>query len=449
MGQADISLTTPLHGLPKFHCVNETILKSGRSSSVPLRENIMKKESLHVKFASFTAQFFACTLLLVLSSTVSLGDGPALEHKAQQVPPIQLGATGSNIDLEVPCYVGTLGSLLKDQDGNLYILSNTHVLAGVNEGTIGALVPPGDEIQHAGALDSGFFPEVCNNLGGLGVDIVANLWDYVPLIDVELSEDGIVDAAIARVRTDCEDEHGHMVSCVNTIGRILDIGPINPNVVVNPTVGMPVKKSGRTTGFTRGEIFDTDAAILVNYGPFSSLYEHQLAIVGTEPVDSFSDNGDSGSLIVLDEPYYAKSRPVGLLFAGKGKDFMDGGFADLTIAHPIQDVLDAFADGDAESGDEYDLTFVGDPPPDSPSDSQGRSDPRMEEAVKVHKKYSKSLLSLPEVVGHGVGRSNGVTGDAVIHVYLKKRTPEALRALPTSLEGVAVKAIMTGKFVAY
>jgi hypothetical protein len=323
-------------------------------------------------------------------------------------------------------------------------------LAGVNEGTIGATNPPGDDIQHAGALDSGIFPEVCNNFannGGLGVYVVGNLWDYVPLVNIESSDEGIVDAAIAKV-ADCE-VNGKEVSCVNTAGQILDVGLINPNVVANPTVGMKVKKSGRTTGLTRGEIFDTDAAILVDYGPFSSLYEHQLAIVGTEPVDAFSDNGDSGSLVVLDEPYYARSRPAGLLFAGKGQDFMDGGSADLTIAHPITDVLDAFANGDTESGDEYDLEFVSEAGRPSRPDRDRKPDPQLAPAIKVEKKYGKFLLSLPEVVGYGIGRSNREGGNVVIHVYLKRGTPEALRALPASLDGVPVQHLVTGRFVAH
>jgi len=52
-----------------------------------------------------------------------------LENQEQQTFPIKLGASGVNANSQ-DCCSGTLGSLLQDQNGKQYILSNNHVLGG-------------------------------------------------------------------------------------------------------------------------------------------------------------------------------------------------------------------------------------------------------------------------------------------------------------------------------
>jgi hypothetical protein len=86
---------------------------------------------------------------------------------------------------------------------------------------------------------------------------------------------------------------------------------------------MPVRKSGRTTAFTTGEIRLLNATVSVGYGGGrSARFENQIL------TGAMSQGGDSGSLLVAADSQEA----VGLLFAGSEQ---------TTIHSPIQTVLDA------------------------------------------------------------------------------------------------------------
>lgn len=218
---------------------------------------------------------------------------------------------------------GTFGCLVR-RGSDLFILSNNHVLADVNKGK------PGDHILQPGPAD-----------GGTGVDAIATLEEFIPL-DFGTSEPecriatllatglntlaelvgsqhrlepvrqtpGVnrVDAALARpISTDivCPD--------------ILGIGV--PTGVGEATLGMPVQKSGRTTGHTTGIITQIDATVRIDYYGPSALFEGQLV------ASPMSQPGDSGSAVLDNE-----RRVVGLLFAGSDA---------ATIINPIADVLTA------------------------------------------------------------------------------------------------------------
>jgi hypothetical protein len=108
----------------------------------------------------------------------------------------------------------------------------------------------------------------------------------------------------------------------NTIvtNTILDItGTVNQWERAN--VGDKVRKSGRTTEYTEGEIIVQGATVKVQYGGGKvATFEDQFV---TGPI---SKGGDSGSLIVKrDEPV-----ALGLLFAGSDQ---------VTICNNIYHVL--------------------------------------------------------------------------------------------------------------
>jgi len=107
----------------------------------------------------------------------------------------------------------------------------------------------------------------------------------------------LVDAALARPNNpDMFDD------------EILQIGKITGSTA--PTVGMNVRKFGRTTSYTEGMITLLNATISVNYvtsaGPRTARFTGQVI---SEPI---SQGGDSGSLVVDANSQNA----VGLLFAG-------------------------------------------------------------------------------------------------------------------------------------
>jgi hypothetical protein len=84
---------------------------------------------------------------------------------------------------------------------------------------------------------------------------------------------------------------------------VLEIGRVEGTA--EATIGLRVKKSGRTTGLTRGRITALDATVEVDYGGKSAAFREQVVS------DLLSRGGDSGSLIVDDA-----NHAVGLLFAG-------------------------------------------------------------------------------------------------------------------------------------
>src|SRR4029077_6471217 len=162
----------------------------------------------------------ATTLVLVFwASTLGFA-----ANTAQKAPPIKLGTSGSNVNnINASfCCTGTLGSLVKDKNGNQYILSNNHVLARSNAGKAGEV------IMQRGYVDT---VPTCSKSGTINV---ANLTKFVKLNFA--GGNNTVDAAIAKI----------ISGKVNTMGTILQIGTVS-STPVNPSVGLGVEKSGRTT----------------------------------------------------------------------------------------------------------------------------------------------------------------------------------------------------------
>jgi len=186
---------------------------------------------------------------------------------------------------------GTLGCLVCDKRGDIHILSNNHVLANSNNAHLL------DPVYQPGPLD-----------GGTSYDEIAKVSHWVPLNPNAVN---YVDASLARPNNPQEVDP-----------TILDIGRIRGQTT--PTLGLAVKKSGRTTGSTRGSITILRAYVQVNYGTLGVLtFDDQIVIQPGE----FSKGGDSGS-IILDEA----NRAVGLLFAGSEV---------FTLANPIYRVIQA------------------------------------------------------------------------------------------------------------
>ena len=196
---------------------------------------------------------------------------------------------------------GTIGCLI-DIASSRYILSNNHVLADTNNGSIG------DDILQAGPLD--------DDDSSNPATAIAQLADFEP---VDFSNDNQIDAAIA-----------FLIDIKFVTPDIMTLG-YPSSTIVEPDIGETVAKHGRTSGLTFGSIVDVSFDGNVNFGttlnPQYAWFENQIGIEGN--VGAFSEGGDSGSLIVR----YPGLYPVGLLFAG---DTMQ------TLANPIYTVLNRF-----------------------------------------------------------------------------------------------------------
>lgn len=322
-------------------------------------------------------------------------------NTAQQKPPIKLGTSGSNVkDINASfCCTGTLGSLVTDKSGNLYILSNNHVLARSNAGKAGEL------IMQRGYVDT---VPVCSKTGTINV---ANLTKFVTLNFS--GGNNTVDAAIAKI----------ISGQVNTNGTILEEGTLSATTVT-PSVGLKVEKSGRTTAMTKGTIGAINVTVNVSgYGPCgmgtnTAKFVKQFQINST----TFSGGGDSGSLIVTQPATGKKPNPVGLLFAGSSTS---------TIGNPINSVLTALG-----------VSFVGSAVEAS---METPTDPKLEHVSQLKDRYDDYLLNLPGVVGHGVALSQDGSGRPVIVLFLKNGNVP-IGNLPTTIEDVSVETQVTGEF---
>ena len=207
---------------------------------------------------------------------------------------------------------GTIGARVS-KNGNVYALSNNHVLANSNNASIG------DAALQPGAFDGGTDP--ADRIGTLA-EFKAISFNYTSCTSPFSPTNpacNTMDAAIA-------------VSTTSNLGTATLAGWAPSTTTTTATVGLNVHKCGRTTGCTTGSVAEVNVVVDVCYaarGPFCSSaarFVNQFT-VGS---GSFSAGGDSGSLIVTNNS--AKS-PTGLLFAGSST---------RTIANNIGSVLSNF-----------------------------------------------------------------------------------------------------------
>ncbi len=213
--------------------------------------------------------------------------------------PVPIGVSTGN---EKECSAVTITARVKVGAGNVYALSNNHVYALENNASLGSKI-----------LQPGTYDTSCAEVPD---DMIGTLTQFVP-IDFSSSGNNIVDAAIA-------------LSSRDLLGNAT---PRNGYGIPRSTpdaasIGLAVKKYGRTTLLTKGTITAINATINVQYDSGIARFVNQIAVQSSK---AFMKPGDSGSLLVTK----SGSNPVGLLFAGNST----GKFA---FANPIDAVLGAF-----------------------------------------------------------------------------------------------------------
>jgi hypothetical protein len=327
------------------------------------------------------------------------------------------------------CCGGTLGSLVT-RAGTQYILSNNHVLAREDLGTITNGSTPGDNIIQPGLIDS--------SCGQSAFSVVANLSQFYNL---QTGTGTKIDAAIAQLVQN---------SAMDSQGRILYLGATtDSNHVPLPgapsagsglaesgsLVGRGVAKSGRSTGLTCAPISAVGTTLLVTYpsgcnssGTFSETFNDQIVVDG----GAFSAPGDSGSLIVTQDT----ADPVALLFAGSDTN---------TSGNPIQPVLNYFQSGGNA------LTFVGAGPhavigcslPTAPAHATSTaplsaiSNAALQTAIAVRAAHASELMGHLEVQALGVGASQDHPGEPAIIIFVTAGT--ARTGIPQEVDGVRTR----------
>lgn len=221
------------------------------------------------------------------SASAQAGTTPA-QHQARRRPVIggiQISPFGAG-------FVGTLGCLVRRGPvvgGQLFALSNNHVLADTNALPIGT--------------------QIMQSFGVAPADVFARLSQFEP---IQFPSGGTtprnrMDAAIASIT---------QANLVQT-RTIFGIGNYDPTLLA-ARPAMRVTKSGRTTAVTQGTITAIRVnGVTVNYGspqvPRIAVFDNCVQIAG-QTGQPFSLPGDSGSAILEQ----ASGRPVALLFAGNG-----------------------------------------------------------------------------------------------------------------------------------
>ena len=108
----------------------------------------------------------------------------------------------------------------------------------------------------------------------------------------------------------------------------------------------------------------------------------------------------------------------------------------------FQKGIDATPDADCRSGG----TVCGAGSTTSSSNGQGPA-ARLRAAINIKRRHEAELFGIAGVVGVGVGRRED--GSPTIEVYLDAENAVARRQIPRQIEGVLLRAKVTGSFVAY
>lgn len=242
------------------------------------------------------------------------GGGSTIDPTGSFPRPVPIGVS-IGTDTTSYCFAGTVGCRLLGSDGKHYALSNNHVFAEQNAGTIGV-----DNIIQPGTYDTGCIIDPTTAVGTLAGFVHIN-FD---------GSDNDVDAAVATLLSDSNGDEVGFATPSDGYGA--------PSTTTAAAYfNQPVEKYGRTTGDTKGVVNAVNATVNVSYDVGVAVFVNQIIIVGTGKGKGakFSDAGDSGSLVVEQTTH----QPVGLLFAGSS-----GGPNSITIANPINAVLSELND---------------------------------------------------------------------------------------------------------
>jgi hypothetical protein len=158
---------------------------------------------------------------------------------------------------------------------------------------------------------------------------------------------------------------------------------------------------------------------------------------------SLAQAGDSGSLIVDADT----SQPMGLVAAATA----DGQF---TSANPVTDILSALKAG---TGSTFSFVGGGQHPvschlaraasrEDLIADSIAFPWQEIAHAIDVQKRYEPTIIQDAAVIGTAIGNSDVSTGHASLLLFVERGKVHG--QLPSTLEGVPVRLLTTGRFQA-
>jgi len=184
---------------------------------------------------------------------------------------------------------GTLGCIVRKKGGaagagDLYVLSNSHVIADSGCAAIGA------NIIQQGHVDGGSSPQ----------DAIATLAEFVPFTYSGSEYSNTVDAAIARV-----------INAADVTSKIRLLGVSPAGISKNVKRGMKVVKVGRTTDKTCGLVSDVNFYTEMSFKAPGSSTKRRVGFKDQVLCTRYTAKGDSGAAVLND-----RNEVVGLHFAG-------------------------------------------------------------------------------------------------------------------------------------
>ena len=247
-------------------------------------EDERARQEVPTSFAGYTVRTEVTGRIGALATPVAEPVAEVSEDRQGEVRPLVGGTSLSAYVREgglIYVYAGTMGMVTYDGK----ILSNAHVIAMVPH--TDTFLDTGTPIVQPGTRD-----------GGRSAQRVGELEDYIP-IDFGNGARNYADAAIGSIDGDIAISAGEQLG---------DGGNYWIQGWTEVSKGDIVRKSGRTTGVTSGEVIHANASVLVWYGDESAYFVDQIVV--TQENWSFAEAGDSGSAVDKDGEF------VGLVFAG-------------------------------------------------------------------------------------------------------------------------------------
>jgi hypothetical protein len=235
-------------------------------------------------------------------------------HYPYYVTPTGKYSCGSSIHPAKHIGAGTFGCLVKNNEGELYGLSNNHVTGLCNYAL------DGEKILAPGHLDI-----TAKDLDPFTIGFHYKSLQFVPGVPDNVDVTKNIDAALFKICSP-SSVSSYQGAAYDTPPDVLDI-----------EAGMMVEKIGRTTGRTFGKVIsEMVGPMMVNYtvpgvGNQASFFE-PVYLVRESLGGTFSAGGDSGSLVTVERN--GNRYAVGLVFAGdtQGNSYV----------LPLKPILEAF-----------------------------------------------------------------------------------------------------------
>lgn len=204
--------------------------------------------------------------------TLDVRQYPVVRTLDSYVRPVSGGNSVSAWSNLLGGYVtGTVGLAAQNNRGQTVILSNNHVLCGI------------DTVQRGGAnAGTPVFQPGAYFGGEPGADNFATLYQWGRIDEVGANR---LDWATALVQDPTQ-----------VSDQVLNVG--TPVSVADFLEGMQVVKTGALSGYTTGQVIDVSATIEVNYeNLFTATFDDQVIVQGSQG-GPFAVPGDSGSAAV-------------------------------------------------------------------------------------------------------------------------------------------------------